>query len=240
MNRICRLFCLCLPAILAGAVFTATLASVSARIGPYRLQIYTEPTVIPVGKARVRIDVTDASGKPVEGAEIRSLVQMPTMNMGEQETAAQPVPGQPGSYTVDASFGMAGRFDASLSIRGPLGNANGKVSLETGQDTGGPGGAAGGFSFGTLVPWLLGAIAILAIVFVVYRVQRTGQRLSLQTLRSREVIGGILLLVVAFVASQWAISRWKNQGLDAAAAAWQPGAALAPVYGSFHDMFRPD
>ena len=56
--------------ILAGAVSGITLASVPARIGPYRLQIYTEPAVIPVGKVRVRIFVTDASGKPVEGAAV--------------------------------------------------------------------------------------------------------------------------------------------------------------------------
>jgi RND family efflux transporter MFP subunit len=212
MNVVYRLIRLSVPMFLTGAMLTPTMASVPARIGPYRLQIYTEPAVIPVGKARIRIDVSDESGKPVEGVEIRSLVQMPSMSMGEKETPAQPVPGRSGSYIVDASFGMAGRFDASLSIRGPLGDATGKVSLETGQDTGGPGEEASGFSFGSLMPWVLGAMAVLAIGFVLFRMRRTGQRISVQPLRNREVIGGILLLVLAFSVSRWAINRWRRPG----------------------------
>jgi RND family efflux transporter MFP subunit len=195
-----------------GALSTITLASIPARIGPYRLQIYTEPSVIPVGKARIRIDVTDASGKPVEGAEIRALVQMPSMNMGEKEAPAQPVPGKPGSYAAEAGFAMAGRFDATLSIRGSLGDANGKVSLETGQDTGTPEGEVSAFSLRSVLPWVLVVAAALAVSLVLVRLRRTGRRLTVQSLRKRETIGGVLLILFAFFVSQWAIRNWRRPG----------------------------
>ena len=94
MNRVYRLFCVAVLVVFLGEGFFTALASVPGQIGPYRLQIFSEPAVIPVGKARLRIDVTDAAGKPVDGAEIRSLVQMPAMSMGEKETLAQPRSGK--------------------------------------------------------------------------------------------------------------------------------------------------
>ena len=45
MNSVYRLLQLSALAVLAGVVPTVTLASVPARIGPYRLQIYTKPAV---------------------------------------------------------------------------------------------------------------------------------------------------------------------------------------------------
>jgi RND family efflux transporter MFP subunit len=212
MNGVYRLFCLAaLVVFLSEGSFTA-LASVPGQIGPYRLQIFSEPAVIPVGKARLRIDVTDAAGKPVDGVEIRSLVQMPAMSMGEKETLAQPLPGKPGSYSVEASFAMAGRFAASISIRGPLGEANGKIELETGQDTGSPGGEPPAFSLRSLQPWFLGALLALAVGFVLFRMRRTGQRIEGRSLLSREKVVGVLLIVIGFGASRWAVNRWRRPG----------------------------
>ena len=165
-----------------------------------------------MGKARLRIDVTDAAGKPVDGAEIRSLVQMPAMSMGEKETLAQPLPGKPGSYSVEASFAMAGRFAASISIRGPLGEANGKIELETGQDTGSPGGEPPAFSLRSLQPWLLGALLALAVAFVLFRMRRTGQRIGGGRCSRREKVVGVLLILIGFGASRWAVNRWRRPG----------------------------
>ena len=220
--------------ILAGAVSGITLASIPARIGPYRLQIYTEPSVIPVGKVRVRIHVTDASGKPVEGAEIRTLVQMPSMNMGEKETPAQPVPGEPGSYTAEAGFAMAGRFEATLSIRGPLGNATGKVSLETGQNTGSLEHEASTFSSRSVLPWIVGLAAALAIGFillVMVRMRRTGRQITAQPLLKRETIIGILLILVAFGVSRWAINQWRRPGSMTPIEAQSMEMSIAPPAG---------
>jgi len=211
-NGVYRLFCFAaLVVFLSEGSFTA-LASVPGQIGPYRLQIFSEPAVIPVGKARLRIDVTDAAGKPVYDAEIRSLVQMPAMSMGEKETLAQPLPGKPGSYSVEASFAMAGRFAASISIRGPLGEANGKIELETGQDTGSPGGEPPAISLRSLQPWLLGALLALAVAFVLFRMRRTGQRIEGRSLLSREMVVGVLLILIGFGASRWAVNRWRRPG----------------------------
>jgi RND family efflux transporter MFP subunit len=213
MNVVYRLFYVAVLVIFLGEGFFITaLASVPGQIGPYRLQIFAEPAVIPVGKARLRIDVTDAAGKPVDGAEIRSLVQMPAMSMGEKETLAQPLPGKPGSYSVEARFAMAGRFAASLSIRGPLGEANGKIDLETGQDTGSPEGKPPVFSLRSLQPWLLVALLALAVAFVLFRMRRTGQRIGGRSLLSREKVVGVLLILIGFGASRWAVNRWRRPG----------------------------
>ena len=209
MNGVYRLFCC---AVLVVFVSLTGLASVPGQIGPYRLQIFTEPAVIPVGKARLRFDVTDAAGKPVDGAEIRSLVQMPAMSMGEKETLAQPIPGKPGSYSFEASFAMAGKFDAAISIRGPLGEAQGKISLETGQNTGSPGSEPPAVSFRSLRPWILGVLLALAVAFVLFRMRRTGQRIGVRSLLSREKVAGVLLILVGFAASRWAIDRWRRPG----------------------------
>lgn len=198
--RLSRFF---LIAVFLGAISPA-LAAVSGQIGPYRLEISTEPAVIPVGRARLRIDLKDAAGRPVEGAEIRSLVQMPQMPMGEKELSAQPLSGQPGSYTMEASFGMAGSYGANISIRGPLGEASGRITLETGQDTGQP---ASGFSFPSALPWILGAALALAGAFALFRFRQTANlRLT------RGTVSGILLIVVTLVASRWAVNQWRRPG----------------------------
>jgi RND family efflux transporter MFP subunit len=197
-------------ALLIGAAPTIA-ASVPAKIGPYRIQISTDPGVIPVGKARLRIDVTDAAGKPVEGVQIRSLVKMPAMSMGEKETVAQPVPGKPGSYTTEASFAMAGGYEASIAISGPLGDASGTVAMETGQNTESAGDASG-FSVRSLLPWLLVAAGALLAAFVLLRMRQTGQRLAWKSFVTRGTVTGILLLLITFAASRYAINHWRRPG----------------------------
>src|SRR4051794_1676751 len=78
---------------------TAALAAVKSRIGPYNVELSSQPRVIPVGKARLTIKLTDGAGKPVSGAQIRSMVMMPNMPMGEKEMVAAAQPSKPGVYT---------------------------------------------------------------------------------------------------------------------------------------------
>ncbi|HEX4998986.1 MAG TPA: efflux RND transporter periplasmic adaptor subunit [Terriglobia bacterium] len=194
-------------ALLIAAALPAT-ASVPAQVGPYRVQISTEPGVIPVGKARLRIEVTDATGRPIERAQVRSLVKMASMSMGERETVAQPIPGEPGVYTSEASFAMAGAYEASIAIRGPLGDAAGRVALETGQNTeASPGVGTPGARW-----WLAAAAAALLVVFVAYRMKATGQRVAWRSVVHRGTIGGALALVAAYAASRYAIDHWRRPG----------------------------
>lgn len=64
-------------------------AGVSGTVGPYWAEIATHPQKIVVGASMVYIKLTDASRKPVEGASIRTLVKMPTMDMGERGDTAR-------------------------------------------------------------------------------------------------------------------------------------------------------
>jgi len=53
MSPVYRLFCVAVLVVFLGEGFFTALASVPGQIGPYRLQVFSEPAVIPVGKARI-------------------------------------------------------------------------------------------------------------------------------------------------------------------------------------------
>src|SRR5207247_3439579 len=112
-----------LSAAFAMLVATAVSASVVGKSGPYTVEIKTEPAVIPVNKAQLILKITDSAGKPVEGAEVKTLAQMPGMPMGEKEAPAAPKPGEPGMYSAPAVFMMAGGYDAMIQLHGPQGDA---------------------------------------------------------------------------------------------------------------------
>ena len=82
------------------AVALAAVPALAGRSGsasPYRVEIATDPSVVPVGKARLLIRVTDRTGAPATGAQVRALAQMPGMPMGEQEATATEDPARPAS-----------------------------------------------------------------------------------------------------------------------------------------------
>lgn len=180
-------------------------ADVVGQVGAYKISISTEPAVIPVGKARLNIKVTDGSGKPVSGAQVRSLVKMTSMSMGEKETTAIPQQGRPGLYVSEASFMMAGDYSAAITISGPQGSASGSVGLQTGQDTT----SAGGISPAALIALLL--LTALA-VFTVWRMRATGQRVRWSAFGNRGAIGGTIMLILIFALSLYAISHWRRAG----------------------------
>src|SRR5690348_2041606 len=77
----------------------AAAGGLTAKAGPYQLEVTTDPARVPTGPATVRVQVADASGRAVTGAHVRVLTQMPGMPMGERVEQAVPEPGQPGYYS---------------------------------------------------------------------------------------------------------------------------------------------
>ena len=194
-----------LAALLLMCMLQPALAAVTGQVGPYRVELTTEPAVIPVGRVRVTIHVSDSAGRPVQGAQLRALVMMPNMPMGEKETPAAAVPGKPGDYITDAAFMMAGGYDATLTIHGPQGDATSKIPLETGQNTA----RSDASPILALAPWLF---AVMLVVFILVRMRQTGQRPNWRVLANRGAIGGILLLAIMFGGSLYAINHWRRPG----------------------------
>lgn len=196
-------------------------AQVTGEIGPYQVELVTEPAVIPVGKARLVLKVSH-SGKPLEGATVRALTGMPGMKMGEKEETARPRPGQPGVYEVSAAFPMGGEYRVSVSIEAPAGKAQGALALRTGQKTDTEGGGAGG---GRLL-WLL-IPAVLLLGWVGYRMWRTGQRPEWSTLKDRNVLGSLALLALMAAAAVYAVRNFRRPG------------AMTPIEAQVMDMNMP-
>ncbi len=212
-----------MKAILALLLLVLSVAcfGVGTTAGPYRVDVVTEPAVIPVGKATLTVKVTDASGKPIAGLQIKGIAQMPGMPMGEREQMA--VPGdQPGTYRIPASFAMAGGYEAKISISGPLGSATASVPLETGKST--AAGEAAGFPWSTLL-WVV--IGIAALAFVLYRMRKTGQHLDARPMLSRPVLIAIALFALVIFGSIYAVNHFRRPG------------AMTPIEAQVMDMNAP-
>jgi RND family efflux transporter MFP subunit len=183
------------------------LAGPVGKAGPYRVELSTEPAVIPVGRARLILRVAGPDGKPLEAAEVRAIAQMPGMAMGEQEAVAAPKTGEPGVYTMPVTFSMAGAYTATIKVTSHHGPGVAEIPLRTGQDTGPRGGS--GFNPGALVPWLLG---LAAVVFVLWRARRSGQRPDWRALLDRSVVGGLLLVALMTAGAVYAVRTYRRPG----------------------------
>lgn len=201
-----RLSVLALCFTLAGP--SAVWAALQAQAGSYRVELWTEPAVVPTGQAKLILKITDSAGEPVTDARVRVIAQMPGMAMGEREETALPQTGQPGTYTAPARFSMAGAYEATITIDGPQGTATAKIPLRTGQNTGGVA-AGGGFPLFTFLPWMLVA---LLVMFVLYRMWQTGQQVNLRGLLDWRIVVGILLLVMVYLGSRWVVARYTKPG----------------------------
>ncbi len=178
-----------------------------AAAGPYRVEVTTDPPVIPVGRAQVFFTLTGPGDRPVEGAHVRAIAQMPGMSMGEREAEALPVPGRPGVYSMPASFSMEGAYEATVKITGPQGAHTAVVPLRTGLNTATPSGR--GLSPLALLPWLLG---LGAAGFVAWRMARTGQRVHWAGILNRQVLGGLALLAMMVAGAVWAVRTFRRPG----------------------------
>lgn len=197
--------------LLAGWLFAvpSALAAIRAQAGPYRVGLTTEPAVVPVGKARLVFKITDPSGRPVEGAEVRAIAQMPGMPMGEQEAPAAPQPGEPGVYAMPATFAMKGGYTATVKVTSHHGPGVAQIPLKTGQNTAAAATGGGGFSPLSLLPWLLG---LGALAFVLFRVWRSGQRPNWRGVFNRQVLGGLVLVALMLAGATWAVRTFRRPG----------------------------
>src|SRR5262249_22727912 len=80
-------------ALIVGTLTPASAGPLMGKAGPYRVEVTTDPSPVPVGPATIRVHLMDAAGKPVAGADIHVLAQMPGMPMGERQETAAPVAG---------------------------------------------------------------------------------------------------------------------------------------------------
>lgn len=191
--------------ILAAWVVLAALpaAAVSGSAGPYTVDLTTRPDVVPVGKAKVDLAITDSSGKPVEGATVRLLAKMPTMVMGEKETTAAQGD-TPGHYTTEAVFMMAGDYEATVTIEAAPGKASVRIPLQTGRATGAASSGPPWTTFGGI------ALGILVVLFTLFRMVRTGQKPSVRP--SAGAVGGLLLLGAMLAVVVYAVNHWRRPG----------------------------
>lgn len=197
MRRFALLLLLTLPM----AAFALT-----GKAGPYRVELVADPSVLPVGKATLDVYVTDDSGKPIGGATIKAIAQMPNMPMGEHEQVAAPA-GAAGHYRFTQSFSMAGGYDARIAINGPLGSATAIIPMETGKPTATA--TQGGSPITWVWPWALG-VGLLA--FVILRMRKTGQRIDVRRGLTVQTLGAVLLLGVVAFGAVYAVNHLRRSG----------------------------
>ena len=194
-------------------------AALGGPAGPYQVEVTTDPAVVPVGKARLLLRVTQG-GKPVEGAKVTTFTAMPGMSMGEREETARPLAGQPGFYEAPAAFPMGGAYKIDVSVSGPAGSGKTTLQVSTGASTG----AAGGLPWG----WLMGGVlALLAVGLVAWRMRATGQTIPWRGWFSRPVLGGVILLAVMVGLSVYAIRTFRRPG------------AMTPIEAQVMEMNMP-
>ncbi|HEY0868569.1 MAG TPA: efflux RND transporter periplasmic adaptor subunit [Fimbriimonas sp.] len=215
--RFLNLFFVLLASLLAAAAL-----AVDTTAGPYRLSVVTEPDPVPVGRATLKIKITDEAGKPVEGAQVRAIARMPGMPMGEKEQPGQPVPGEAGTYTAPTVFGMEGLYEVEVNVTGPQGNGKGVVEMTPGK----PSGDAGGGKF-TVVPILIGLGVLGLAIFVILRMRKTGQSVDPRPIFTLPVIGSLLILAAAILLVRYAVLNWRRPG------------AMDPIEAQIMDMSAP-
>ena len=222
-----------LLAVLAAGSDNPASAEPQTQAGPYHVRLATEPAVIPAGRpVKMIVTIADAANNPVEDADVRAMVQMPNMAMGEHEETAVPVAGQPGMYSAPVQFAMQGDYTATIRIDGPQGAATGTIPLRTAQNTAGAA-VAPGFPIVAWLPWIA---VLFGVAFILYRMWRTGQNLSLRPLLNWRTWAGVGLLVVVYLISAWAVRTYTAPGhmsvLDAQAmdmSVMRPPVGAVPV-----------
>jgi len=174
--------------------------------GPYRIDLRTDPAVVPVGNAKLLVALTDSTGKPVADAVVKVLAQMPSMPMGEREQTATPVQGKPGVYQVDSVFAMAGSYNARISISGPAGAASTTIIVETGQDS-----AESGAGLPVL-PVALVLLVLALSVWIFIRLRRVGVKPDVSGLAHGRIVGWLAFLALVIAGAVWAVSNLRRPG----------------------------
>lgn len=192
----------------------------TGQAGPYRIELTSDPLVLPVGNASLDIEVT-LDGKPVTGANVKAIAQMPNMPMGEHEQRALPS-GTPGHYRFRQAFSMAGAYEARVTVSGPDGQGAAVIPLVTGASTASP--SREGPSAGTILGLLVGGVVV---VWLVIRMRRIGQRVEAGRILNRKTLVPLAVLGIAFAAAVYAVNHYRRPG------------AMTPIEAQTMDMEMP-
>ncbi len=138
------------------------------RVGMFQVSVENRPARPAVGDNVVTIAVSDSSGRPVRGADVRVLVAMQAMGtMPRMESRGEAREVKAGRYEAKYGIAMAGEWDISVTIRSvgePEAVANYRVSTSTkeisfegGTQSAGAGAAGANSDHGTAASGEIGA-----------------------------------------------------------------------------------
>jgi len=96
----------------------ATAQAPTAPAGDLKISLSTIPPSPRVGETRLRIEVKDAAGAPVQGAKVEVTTGMP--GMPGPNAAARPGT-EAGTYEATVNLGMAGAWTVEVSVTSPRG-----------------------------------------------------------------------------------------------------------------------
>ncbi len=177
-------------------------AAVKARIGPYQVTLTTQPSKILLGSSTLHVQVSNSEGQSQQGLTISALTQMPGMPMGEKTEVARKGHSI-GSYVIQANFGMSGTYFVNLDIKGPLGEARGRIPLTTGEDT-----ALNTTSHSQNLPVIAVGLAAVVLVLVAF----AAKRIPWKPLLRAGNLGAILVFVVVVLVARSILIHWKKPG----------------------------
>jgi hypothetical protein len=89
----CSVWWAALAFFLLGGI-NAALAALQGQAGPYGVRLTTDPATIPnTGSAKLVLTVTNRTGKPVEGADVRAIHRLARHADGRARAARDPATG---------------------------------------------------------------------------------------------------------------------------------------------------
>lgn len=103
--------------------------------GNFRLRVNIDPERPRVGRNRLRVEVTDATGKPVEGAKVRAVAEMPAMgSMPAMRAPAEFEETAPGVFSGSFELAMAGEWPLAVDVsREDMGHGDLIFDMATGR-----------------------------------------------------------------------------------------------------------
>jgi hypothetical protein len=106
--------------LLTSMCLAAVASAASAQAPRLRVELGCEPADAPL-IFLCTVDVTDAAGKPIDGASITLSADMPSMPMAHNVSPVkvQPVSGKPGSYQGRVTLEMLGEWAVRLRLDAP-------------------------------------------------------------------------------------------------------------------------
>ncbi|MBA2492204.1 MAG: efflux RND transporter periplasmic adaptor subunit [Gammaproteobacteria bacterium] len=105
------------------------------RAGPFKFDVTIAPETPRVGENRLIIDLRDSQGKPVSGAQIKAVAEMPAMGaMPPMQAPADFNETEPGRYLGAFALSMSGEWPLSVQIRkGGMGSQRISFDMATGR-----------------------------------------------------------------------------------------------------------